>query len=269
VLAALLLNLLNATDAGVLLSRPVEISAPRVRADNKAHRATYEGGVTAVRDAMTLTCDRLEVAYEGEGVTLLTALGHVVAIEGDREAHGDQAVYDNRTGVLVATGNPWGRQGKREVAGDVITFTTGIDRLVIDKARTRSVEAKTGAVVIDADTLVLEQQQATAVWKGHVKAVRGPTTLTAPELEATWDEAGTITRMVATGGVDAVEPKRRARGQRADYDARKGVLVVTGHPEAHTDNVHQRGTKVTFFPDSDFIEVENATTIINVKKGKK
>lgn len=266
-LVSLVLVLLAAPDAGVLLASPVTISAPHGWSDLKTHHGAYEGGVRAVRGTMTLTCDRLEVDTDAAGeVRTLTALGNVVAVDGDREAHGDRAQFDNRTGVLVATGHPWGKQGNRMVEGKVVTFTTGLDKLLVTQARTRVVEQKTGAVVIDSDTLELEQDRATASWKGHVKAVRGPTTLTAPELDATWDDAGTLTRLVARGGVDVVEPKRWARGQRADYDLVKGVLVVTGRPEAHQENSHMRGSKVTFFPDSEFIEVENATTIIDVKR---
>lgn len=265
VLTLLLIAALPGADAGVGL-HPVSIKAPRAAINSKTHQVVYSGGVRVVRDTMTLTCDQLEAEWSGDDVTTLLATGHVVGIDGDREAHSDRAEYDNRTGVLVATGHPWGRQGTREVEGETLTFTTGIDRMLVTHARTRTVEQKTGAVTIDADTLTLEQPKSTAVWRGHVRAVRGPTVMTAPELEATWDDSGSITRMIARGGVEAVEPKRRARGQRADYDVTKGTLVVTGNPEAHTDTSHMRGTRVTFFPDSDFVEVENATTILDVKR---
>jgi hypothetical protein len=43
------------------------------------------------------------------------------------------------------------------------------------------------------------------------------------------------------------------------------VLVVTGRPEAHQEGSHMRGTKVTLFPDREYVEVENATHIIDVK----
>lgn len=122
---------------------------------------------------MTLTCDRLEADLDAAGeVAKLTALGHVVVIDGDREAHSDRAEFDNSTGVLVATGHPWGRQRHRDVEGEVVTFTAGLETLVITKPHTRAVEEKTGTVVIDADTL--EQHKSTAVWKGHVKACAAP-----------------------------------------------------------------------------------------------
>ncbi|MEW5742456.1 MAG: LptA/OstA family protein, partial [Myxococcota bacterium] len=121
-----------------------------------------------------------------------------------------------------------------------------------------------GALAIDADRLVLDQQRNVASWTGHVRVTRGPTLITAPELIAHSDERGEITRVQAKGGVEATERDRWARGQRADYDVKRGVLVVTGNPEARQGKNRMRGSKVTFLPGADFIEVENATTVIEV-----
>ncbi len=271
----LLICLLAATPDAGLLARRVDLSADHLSLDSKARVGTYTGHARAVRDHTTLTCDSLEVAFDAQQqVSTITARGNVVAIDGDREAHGDEATFDNATGVLVVHGHPWGKQGPREVEGETVTFTTDTDTLVVDQAHTRTKDVKpTGKaeqrVVIDADQLVLEQKKATAVWKGHVKAVRGPTTILAPELDATWNEAGDITRMVARGGVEAIEPTRQARGRTADFDVVRGVLVVTGNPEATQGKNHMKGSKVTFFPNSEYAEVDNVTSIIAVDKDKK
>ena len=124
-------------------------------------------------------------------------------------------------------------------------------------------------MVIDADTLMLIQSKASATWKGHVRATRGPTVMTSKELDATWDQSGAITRMLARGGVEAVEPTRWAKGERADFDALKGVLVVTGRPEAHQGKNHMKGTRVTFFPDPELVHVENVETIIEQEPKRK
>jgi lipopolysaccharide export system protein LptA len=118
-------------------------------------------------------------------------------------------------------------------------------------------------VTIDADALSLRQARSTALWRGHVRATRGRTVLTAPELEATWDAAGTITRLVARGGVSAVEPGRSARGDRADFDVQRGVVVVTGRPEAQQGRSRLSGSRVTFYPGTDRLEVEQATTVVH------
>ncbi len=265
----LVLLLLAAPDAGVAPARPVTISADRLELFNRESRAVYTGHARAVRDTLTLTCDRLEVFFTADRqVQRIVASGDVVAVDGDREARGEQAEFQNDTGVLTVRGNPRGRQGLREVEGELVTFTTGTERLEVTQAKTRAAQADAQRLSIDADLLVLENPKAEARWLGHVKAVRGKTTLLTPELLATYDDAGTITRVQAKGGVEATEGDRWARGQRGDYDVQKGVLVVTGKPEARQGKSRMRGTKVTFFSGTEFLEVENATTVIDAAKGK-
>jgi lipopolysaccharide transport protein LptA len=269
----LLLSLcLAAPDAGALLARPVELRADRLEVKSREQRASYVGHATAVRDGATLTCDRLDVLLDAsKEVKSITASGAVVVVDGDRRATGEEATWDNATGVLVVKGHPTATQGARAVEGELVTFTTGVDRVEIERAKTRVAPSDAGvsdAVAIDADRLVLDQQRATATWVGHVRVIRGTTVLTAPELVAHYDERGEITRVQAKGGAEAKDRDRWARGARADYDVKKGVLVVTGSPEARQGKNHMRGTKVTFFPGTDFIEVENATTVIEVDRAK-
>jgi lipopolysaccharide transport protein LptA len=271
----LLLTLaLAASDAGVLLNRPVSISADKLEVMKKESRAVYSGHAKAVRDTLTLTCDTLEVFFTPQSdVQRIVARGNVYAIDESqtgesREAWGDEAEFMNDTGVLTVRGKPRGKQGAREVEGEVVTFTTGVDRLVVTKARTRVKEPKEQRVAIDADLLTLEGPKNEATWRGHVRAVKGKTTVLAPELTARYDAAGEIDRVLGRGGVEVTEGDRWARGQFADYDVPKGVLVVTGKPQARQGKTRMRGTKVTFLTGTDFLEVENATTVIEVEKKK-
>lgn len=263
--AALLALLLAAADAGLPPGRVV-VTADRLTWRKPQGRVTYAGNARAVRGATTLTCDTLEGFLDArDEVERLQALGRVHAVEGEREAWGEQADYDPRTGVLVVVGEPRGRAGVREVTGVKVTFVSGLDELTVEKPHTVSGGEQAGGggpVTIDADSLVLRQGRATAVWRGHVRATRGKTVLTAPELEATWDASGAVTRLVARGGVTAVEPGRSARGERADFDVSRGVVVVTGHPEARQGNNRVQGSRVTFTPGTDRLEVEQATTVI-------
>lgn len=276
--SVLLSVLLAASDAGVLMSRPVSISADKLEVFKKESRALYTGHARAVRDTMTLTCDRLEVFFTpASDVQRIVARGNVYAIDGTpstppgmKEAWGDEAEFINDTGVLTMRGSPRGKQGPREIEGEVVTFVTGIDRLVVTKARTRVKEPQEQRVSIDADLLTTEGLKNEAKWTGHVRAVKDKTTLLAPELTAHYDEQGEIKRVLARGGVEVTEGDRWARGQNADYDVPKDTLVVTGKPEAKQGKSRMKGTKVTFFSGSEFLEVENATTVIEVdrKKGK-
>lgn len=266
----LLLALAALPDAG-LPARPVLIGADHLDVQNKQHRAVYKGHAKIIRDSTTITCDELEILYDAKnGTDISHVLAHrnVEATDGARWAKGDEADYDNATGVLVVTGHPVARQGVREVQGEVVTFTTGTDTVVVTKAKTRS-EENTQKLAIDADTLTLENPASLATWRGHVRARRGPTLLLAPVLIAHYDDAGTVTHVEAHGGMEAFEADRWAKGRDATYDVKTGVLVVTGNPEAKQGKTHVKGTRVTFTTGQDVIDVEHATTVIEVEKKAK
>ncbi|PZR13515.1 MAG: hypothetical protein DI536_12200 [Archangium gephyra] len=265
---ALLVSLaLAAPDGGVLLARPVRVSADKLQVFKKESRALYSGHAKAVRDTMTLTCNELEVFFDAANeIDHLIARGNVEVIDGDRQAWGENAHYDNKSGVLTVTGNPRGRQGPREVDGEVVTFTTGDEYLVVTRAKTRVKEPKDKRVNIDADKLELWSKDKEAKWTGRVRVVKDKTVINAPEITALYDEAGEVTRVKARGGVEVSEGDRWARGQNADYDVQKGVLVMTGNPQARQNKTRLKGTKVTFYSGTDFLEVDNATTIIEADK---
>ncbi|MGV3620098.1 MAG: LptA/OstA family protein [Archangium sp.] len=265
---ALVLSLaLAAPDGGVLLARPVRVQADKLQVFKKESRALYSGHAKAVRDSMTLTCNELEVFFDDQSeIDHLIARGNVEVVDGDRQAWGENATYDNKNGVLTVTGNPRGRQGPREVDGEVVTFTTGTEYLVVTKAKTRVKEPKDKRVNIDADKLELWSKDREAKWTGKVRVVKDKTIINAPEITALYDDAGEVTRVKARGGVEVNEGDRWARGQFADYDVPKGVLVVTGNPQARQNKTRLRGSKVTFYSGTDFLEVDNATTIIEADK---
>ncbi len=269
ILLALLLA--ASPDAG-LLARPLEVSADKLDLLNREGRAIYSGHAKAIRDSTTVTCDTLTVFYgAGREVERIEGVGHVDAVDGDRHATGQNADYDNRTGVLVMRGEPSGQFGARTVKGRIVTFTTGLDRVEVLEAKTvapNESTAKGSTVEIDADRLVLENSKSTAVWTGHVKARRGPTLMKAPEMTAHYDGNGVVTRVLARGGVEATDGDKWAKGEKADYDNATEVLVVTGHPEATQGKNRMRGSKVTFVTGKDTIEVENAVTVMQSEKKK-
>lgn len=258
---------LAAPDAAPPAAPPVEVRAQRLEVDSRSQRAVYTGQATATRGAVTLTCERIELAFDGRReVKTITADGQVVVVDGDRTARGDHAVWDNASGALVVTGSPSAVQGARTVEGERVTFTAGDERLEVERPHTRAPlpGGGPGELTIDADALTLEGTRSVATWRGHVKVTRGAAVLTAPELVAHYDGDGAITRVQGRGGVEATEGARWARGQRADYDVRRGVLVITGQPQARQGNQRMKGSRVTFFPGTERLEVEDATTVIDL-----
>ncbi|WP_163990509.1 LptA/OstA family protein [Pyxidicoccus caerfyrddinensis] len=114
-------------------------------------------------------------------------------------------------------------------------------------------------VQISADRIEGERTQATLT--GNVKATHRTMNLRCDRMIAYYTQPRVVTRVVCTGGVQAEDGDRMARGERAEYDVASGALVVTGSPEARQGTTYMRGTKVRLTLGSERLEVENAVII--------
>lgn len=130
-------------------------------------------------------------------------------------------------------------------------------------------------VHIKADSFEIQGKKQEALWIGNVRAVRGRTVVTCNRLIAHYTAAQEITRIECVGNVEATHGDMWARGERADFDNVRGVLVVTGSPQARKGPNAMKGAKITFDVTRDTIAVEQAETVFEssatrgLKKGKK
>ena len=124
-------------------------------------------------------------------------------------------------------------------------------------------------VFVDCDKGRMEGSAQRFVCNGHVKMVRTTTTLTCDRSIGHYvgKDATQVTRLECFGNVQAVDGERWARGDHADYDTTKEVLVLTGNPEARQGTNTMRGDKVVFYVDTDLIEVERVKGVLE-SKGK-
>ena len=124
-------------------------------------------------------------------------------------------------------------------------------------------------VFVDCDKGRMEGNERRFVCTGHVKMVRNATTLTCDRSVGHYigKDATQITRLECFGNVVAIDGERWARGDHADYDTVKEVLVLTGNPEARQGTNTMKGDKVVFYVDSDLIEVERVKGVLE-SKGK-
>ena len=124
-------------------------------------------------------------------------------------------------------------------------------------------------VFVDCDRGRMEGSSQRFVCTGHVKMVRNTTTLTCDRSIGHYvgKDATEITRLECFGNVVAVDGERWARGDHADYDTVKEVLILTGNPEARQGTNTMRGEKVVFYVDTDLIEVERVKGVLE-SKGK-
>jgi lipopolysaccharide export system protein LptA len=120
-------------------------------------------------------------------------------------------------------------------------------------------------VAIESDDLEIFDKKHVAYWIGHVKAKSGTTDISCNRLTAHYAKSQSqekeITTIECVGNAEVQDGDKWARGERADFDNRTGVLVVTGSPEAKQGTTHVRGTKVIFYRAKDNIKVENARTV--------
>ncbi len=87
----------------------------------------------------------------------------------------------------------------------------------------------TAAVEVAADNLSVDQDTGTAVFSGNVVIVQGEMKVSAANVEVLYAEAtGSISRLVATGGVTFVTATEAAEAKNADYDLAAGTLTLTG-----------------------------------------
>ena len=124
-------------------------------------------------------------------------------------------------------------------------------------------------VFIDCDKARMEGATQRFVCTGHVKMVRNTTTLTCDRSIGHYlgKDATQVTRLECFGNVQAVDGERWARGDHADYDTVKEVLVLTGNPEARQGTNTMKGDRVVFYVDTDLIEVEKVKGVLE-SKGK-
>lgn len=85
-------------------------------------------------------------------------------------------------------------------------------------------------VEVTAETLSVDQDGGTAVFRGDVMIAQGELRLSAPEVRVVYGEAGdSIRRLEASGGVLLVSGEDAAEAQRADYDVENGRIVMSGN----------------------------------------
>ncbi len=137
-----------------------------------------------------------------------------------------------------------------------------------DSGRTQ-IATPENPVFVDCDKGRMEGSSQRFVCTGHVKMVRNTTTLTCDRSIGHYlgKDATQITRLECFGNVQAVDGERWARGDHADYDTVKEVLVLTGNPEARQGTNTMKGDRVVFYVDTDLIEVERVKGVLE-SKGK-
>jgi lipopolysaccharide transport protein LptA len=90
----------------------------------------------------------------------------------------------------------------------------------------------------------------------NIVATTGATTTT--------NSTRAVQKIIAEGGVVITTPdNKKTNSDRAEYTAGDGKVVLTGHPRAESADGIVTGNKITFWRDSQRMDVENSQTETN------
>ncbi|HTG38999.1 LptA/OstA family protein [Sphingomonas sp.] len=117
---------------------PIDFAANAIELQDRANRAVLSGGVNIRQANMTLTADRVTVAYTGQviggspQVSRLDASGGVTLVRPDQRARAQYGVYDLNRRVVTMLGGVSLTQGTNTVTGGRLSINLDTGRAVID-----------------------------------------------------------------------------------------------------------------------------------------
>jgi lipopolysaccharide export system protein LptA len=113
---------------------PIYITSDWMEVDQKKSTITYKGRVLAVQADMTMRSETLTAYYDAEMKQMkqIVAEGKVNAMQGNRLATGEKAVFDDKAKTVTLTGNPVMRQGNSQVSGTRVIYFIEQDRAVAE-----------------------------------------------------------------------------------------------------------------------------------------
>lgn len=114
---------------------PIDLSADRAEAQDRADRAIFAGNVVVRQGALTLRTARLTLAYasqNGIDINRIDASGGVVVTSPSETARGDFAVYDLEDGLITMVGNVRLERGGSYLSGGRLTIDLESGRAVMD-----------------------------------------------------------------------------------------------------------------------------------------
>lgn len=114
-------------------SRPIDVAADRLSADNARNTVTFDGSVVARQGDVTLYADRIEAAYSREAgaIDRIEAAGNVRFVQEGREARSPRATFHNLEQRVVLSGGATLRQGQNSVKGETLTIFLRENRSVV------------------------------------------------------------------------------------------------------------------------------------------
>jgi lipopolysaccharide export system protein LptA len=114
---------------------PVDVAADRIELQDRADRAVLSGNVNVRQSDLTLTAQRLTVAYSSAGGTQiqrLDASGGVTVRSPSETARGEFAIYDLNRRLITMIGAVVLTRGSSEVRGGRLVIDLDSGRATVD-----------------------------------------------------------------------------------------------------------------------------------------
>lgn len=116
---------------------------------------------------------------------------------------------------------------------------------------------------VDSRTLEARSDEGRVIFEGQVTARQGELTLQADRLEVLVDrETRAVLAVTARGSVRLQKGDVLAAGDRAEYDAATGVVVLTGQPKVWRDRDVVEGERITLHLAENRSVVEGARAVL-------
>jgi lipopolysaccharide export system protein LptA len=113
---------------------PIDLSADRAEAQDRADRAIFAGNVVVKQGDLTLRTARLTVAYASQNgieINRIDASGGVTVVSPSETARGDFGVYDLDQGLITLVGNVRLDRGGSFLSGGRLTIDLDSGRAVM------------------------------------------------------------------------------------------------------------------------------------------
>jgi lipopolysaccharide transport protein LptA len=127
--------------------------------------------------------------------------------------------------------------------------------------------AKAEPTVVTADKLTADYTHNTGTFECNVLVVDPRITVRADKMIVLFGLATNTTQrsvdsITATGNVVITQQDRKSKSDQAVYTAPDGKVVLTGKPEVETPDGKVAGETITFWRDSQKMEVESSTRLV-------
>lgn len=131
-------------------------------------------------------------------------------------------------------------------------------------------------ITVKSNSMTADNKEKTAVFSGKVVAKQGDITIFSDKLVVSYaDKSKEVEKIEAVGNVRIIQQNRTGFADKAVYESRSGLIVLTGTPRVVQGRDSIRGKVITYHVDGDRSEVSSGgdpkarvEVVINPPAGK-